>query len=158
MASHSILAAGMGIAGHGMTKLMGNDMNVRFLMAAGAALLMPLGALAAIDAVEAPAGTAPQQAPAESPYAGFNKQVQEKLQQLGFYSGPLNGDFGPNTQAALAQFQLSVPLPASGSLDEQTVAALGIGRDDPAASAGQSAEPTDAMPQQPAAEAAPNPS
>lgn len=133
-------------------------MKVRFLMAAGAALLMPLGALAAIDPVEAPAGTAPQQAPAENPYADFNKRVQEKLHELGFYSGPVNGDFGPNTQAALAQFQLSIPLPASGSLDEQTVAALGLERDDSAASVGSSGEPTGAMPQQPAAESSPNPS
>jgi peptidoglycan hydrolase-like protein with peptidoglycan-binding domain len=47
---------------------------------------------------------------------------------LGFYTGPINGDIGPNSQAALAQFQLSVPLPASGALDDQTIAALGLER------------------------------
>jgi hypothetical protein len=62
------------------------------------------------------------------PYAGVNKQAQERLRALGFYSGPVNGDIGPNTQAAIAQFQLSVPLPASGSLDEATLAALGVER------------------------------
>jgi peptidoglycan hydrolase-like protein with peptidoglycan-binding domain len=54
--------------------------------------------------------------------------VQEKLRERGFYAGPINGDIGPNTQAALAQFQLSIPLPASGQLDDQTLAALGIER------------------------------
>ena len=55
--------------------------------------------------------------------------MQEKLRALGFYAGPVNGDIGPNTQAALAQFQLSIPIPASGQLDEQTVAALGVKKD-----------------------------
>lgn len=63
---------------------------------------------------------------ATDPYAELNKQVQEKLKALRFYDGPVNGDFGFETQAALAQFQLSVPLPVSGSLDQATLAALGI--------------------------------
>src|SRR5438105_10654639 len=41
------------------------------------------------------------------PFTEFIKQVQEKLHQHGFDAGPINGDFGPKTQAALAQFQLS---------------------------------------------------
>jgi peptidoglycan hydrolase-like protein with peptidoglycan-binding domain len=114
-------------------------MKALFLVAAMAASLMPVGVLAAIDPVEAPAGSAPQQAPTENPYAGLNKRVQEKLRDLGFYSGPVNGDFGSNTQAALAQFQLSVPLPASGSLDEHTIAALGIPPEEPTAAAGPTA-------------------
>ncbi len=39
---------------------------------------------------------------------------------------PANGEFGEKTQAALAQFQLSVPLPASGQLDPVTRAHLGV--------------------------------
>ena len=69
----------------------------------------------------------------------FVKQAQEKLKALGFYSGPINGDFGPYTQAALAQFQLSVVLPASGQLDAETSLELGVARDASAA-AGASAE------------------
>ena len=63
---------------------------------------------------------------------------------LGFYHGPINGDIGPNTQAALAQFQLSIPVPASGQLDEPTVAALGLARNEPqSAEAGATAQPAD---------------
>lgn len=98
-------------------------------MAAAAWLLC-----SAVLAAEPPAAAPPEetsasggtQAASPDPYSDLNKQVQEKLQALGFYDGPVNGDFGPYTQAALAQFQLSVPLPASGSLDETTMAALGI--------------------------------
>jgi peptidoglycan hydrolase-like protein with peptidoglycan-binding domain len=67
-----------------------------------------------------------QQSASASPYAELNKQVQEILRAESFYSGPINGDFGYYTQAALAQFQLSRALPASGSLDDTTLAALGL--------------------------------
>ena len=97
-------------------------MNLRILyMLVGAALLMAPGAFAADEP------SLGQKASA-GPHIDFNKRVQEKLRALGFYTGPVNGEIGPNTQAALAQFQLSVPIPASGQLDEQTVAALGVER------------------------------
>ena len=106
-------------------------------------LLLPLGAVAAEEPVTQPAENrdgATQQA--ADPYIDFNKRVQERLTALGFYTGPINGDIGPNSQAALAQFQLSVPLPASGALDDQTVAALGLERS-VQASAGESSSGTD---------------
>lgn len=74
--------------------------------------------------------------PSEDAYTGFVKQVQERLRALGFDAGPVNGDFGPKTQAALAQFQLSRTLPASGSLDDETLAELGVKREPAEASAG----------------------
>jgi len=52
--------------------------------------------------------------------------LQRRLGALGFDAGPANGEFGSKTQAALAQFQLSEMLPASGALDEHTLAALGV--------------------------------
>ena len=61
-------------------------------------------------------------------FEGLFKQVQEKLQALGFDAGPVNGAFTSKTQAALAQFQLSRMLPASGGLDDTTLTALGIER------------------------------
>ena len=62
------------------------------------------------------------------PYDDFIKQVQQKLNDLGFDAGAVNGDFGEKTQAALAQFQLANLLPASGALDEGTLHGLGIQR------------------------------
>ena len=55
-------------------------------------------------------------------------QVQEKLNALGFDAGPVNGDWNAKTQAALAQFQLSLIIPAGGQLDEQTLMELGVER------------------------------
>ena len=70
------------------------------------------------------------------PYADLVSRVQERLRALGFDAGPVNGDFGEKTQAALAQFQLSRAIPASGQLDDPTLAELGVTRDDAASSAG----------------------
>ena len=69
----------------------------------------------------------------------FIKRVQEKLNALGFNAGPLNGDFGWQMQAALAQFQLSRTLPVSGQLDAETLLELGEARD-AGASEGATAE------------------
>jgi peptidoglycan hydrolase-like protein with peptidoglycan-binding domain len=77
----------------------------------------------------------PVDKPSQEPYSGFITQVQETLRELGFDAGPPNGDFGAKTQAALAQFQLSRTIPASGQLDDQTLAELGVTRDAPQATA-----------------------
>lgn len=58
------------------------------------------------------------------------RQVQDRLRALGFDPGPANGAVSTKTQAALAQFQLSELLPASGALDQATLLALSL---DPAA-------------------------
>jgi peptidoglycan hydrolase-like protein with peptidoglycan-binding domain len=77
----------------------------------------------------------PEKPISQDQYFGFISQVQEKLRALGFDAGPPNGDFGAKTQAALAQFQLSRTIPASGQLDDQTLAELGVKRDEAQASA-----------------------
>ena len=103
----------------------------RFLVL-GAALLMPLSALAARDITSLhpeeayPDDAAPLSSP--GPYTDFIKQVQTKLHEQGFDAGPVNGDFGAKTQAALAQFQLSQDLPVSGALDDGTLEALDVER------------------------------
>jgi peptidoglycan hydrolase-like protein with peptidoglycan-binding domain len=74
-----------------------------------------------------------------APYSGLISKVQERLRELGFDAGPVNGDFGSKTQAALAQFQLSANLNASGQLDDATLEELGVKRDDNAG-AGASGE------------------
>lgn len=63
------------------------------------------------------------------PYAGLVSRVQERLRNLGFDAGPINGDFGSKTQAALAQFQLASGVPVSGQLDKPTLEELGVERE-----------------------------
>src|SRR5688572_19426268 len=77
------------------------------------------------------------------PHSDLISQVQERLRALGFHAGPVNGDFGEKTQAALAQFQLSLAMPASGQLDEMTLAHLGV-RDYPAVAGASATPPSDA--------------
>jgi len=64
----------------------------------------------------------------EGPYSEFISEVQRKLHQAGFDAGPVNGDFGPKTQTALGQYQISQNIPASGALDDLTLAALELKR------------------------------
>jgi peptidoglycan hydrolase-like protein with peptidoglycan-binding domain len=102
----------------------GTIIGMLLLMAAlGAAAASPFTALHPEEAYPDPnVQTSPDL------YSGFIRQVQEKLLELGFAAGPANGDFGAKTQAALAQFQLSRAIPASGQLDDQTLAELGVTR------------------------------
>ena len=97
-----------------------------------ALLLSTTHAFAQADAREAPTGSPqPASEAATSPddYVELIKRVQLTLHLHGFDPGPVNGLDEGRTQAALAQFQLSRSLPASGSVDEQTLKALGVGRD-----------------------------
>jgi hypothetical protein len=114
-------------------------MNLRTFGAIAVLLMAPAATIAAgvftalhpEEAYPDPAGQA-----SPDPFTGFIGRVQEKLRELGFAAGPVNGDFGAKTQAALTQFQLSRAIPASGQLDDPTLAELGVTRDDPQASAG----------------------
>jgi peptidoglycan hydrolase-like protein with peptidoglycan-binding domain len=102
---------------------------MRTLWAVATALLLASGSASAQDSTD------------------FIKRVQEELKAQGFYAGPVNGDFGPYTQAALAQYQLSRPLPASGQLDVDTLLALGVARD-ASASEGATADSRGELPTQ----------
>jgi peptidoglycan hydrolase-like protein with peptidoglycan-binding domain len=73
-----------------------------------------------------------------NPYADLVSRAQTRLRTLGFDPGPINGEFGSKTQAALAQFQLSLLIPASGSLDDATLDGLGIEREQTAATGASS--------------------
>src|SRR3979411_2099584 len=52
------------------------------------------------------------------------KQAQQQLKAAGLYKGALDGKMGTDTQQAIEQFQQKHGLPATGTLDEQTMAAL----------------------------------
>jgi hypothetical protein len=84
----------------------------------------------------------PQGQASWDPYTDFISRVQERLRALGFAAGPVNGDFGSKTQAALVQFQLSASIPASGQLDDRTLAELGVQRESEA-SAGATSRPAE---------------
>jgi len=58
---------------------------------------------------------------------------------------------GPQTQKAVKEFQTSKGLNASGQLDQQTIAALGVSGGDSAATGGSAAPKDDAKSDAPAA-------
>jgi peptidoglycan hydrolase-like protein with peptidoglycan-binding domain len=52
--------------------------------------------------------------------------LQRALRDAGFSPGEIDGEFGPNTRNAIAVFQLSRGLPATGVADERTLSLLNI--------------------------------
>jgi hypothetical protein len=60
--------------------------------------------------------------------AGLVRSAQQALNDRGFDAGPVDGQWGPSTQAALRDFQQSNGLPQTGSLDARTINALGVAR------------------------------
>jgi His-Xaa-Ser repeat protein HxsA len=54
------------------------------------------------------------------------RSVQQALKQKGYDVGTIDGQFGPSTESALRQFQQAQGLSQSGSLDAQTLSALGV--------------------------------
>jgi hypothetical protein len=72
----------------------------------------------------APAAAAQEEAPPPADEPGFalslsledRRRIQEELHRLGFYSGGIDGDFGPGTRAAVARYQQDLGEPATGRL------------------------------------------
>ena len=52
--------------------------------------------------------------------------VQNRLGQLGTYTGPVDGVWGPDSEAALERFQQSHQLQATGQMNQATAATLGL--------------------------------
>ena len=52
--------------------------------------------------------------------------VQTQLAQLGYYTGPLDGIFGPATRDAVAKYQIANQLNVTGSLSPDTLQSLGL--------------------------------
>jgi peptidoglycan hydrolase-like protein with peptidoglycan-binding domain len=70
------------------------------------------------------------------------QQVQGRLRQLGFYHGPGDGAWGPETAAALKRFQSVRGLDVTGQPTQATLTALGV-HPSRAADAGSVAQPLD---------------
>ncbi len=56
--------------------------------------------------------------------------VQERLTDVGFYSGPRDGTWGPATESGLRAFQRSRSLEPNGELTPATASALGFNPND----------------------------
>jgi Putative peptidoglycan binding domain len=52
--------------------------------------------------------------------------VQEALQEAGYYFGPITGSLSVETRAALANFQRDYGLPVTGAIDQPTIETLGL--------------------------------
>ncbi|MBA2585598.1 MAG: peptidoglycan-binding protein [Chthoniobacterales bacterium] len=52
--------------------------------------------------------------------------VQEALQQDGYYDGYVDGELGPQTREAIARYQRDNGLLVTSAIDEPTLAALGL--------------------------------
>ena len=70
----------------------------------------------------------------DAPIYSYNDQdpgdvianVQQALQQQGYYQGELDGSFGPLTRQALLAYQRDNGLPVTGEIDQDTLGALGF--------------------------------
>lgn len=48
------------------------------------------------------------------------REAQKQLKESGFYRGSIDGQLGPQTKAAIREYQKSQGLPQTGQLDEPT--------------------------------------
>ena len=73
---------------------------------------------------EADCLTSEQEAEAVGAVADYTAALQSDLQVAGFYDGPIDGDYGPSTVAAVEALQTDADLPVTGFVDEATAAVL----------------------------------
>lgn len=52
--------------------------------------------------------------------------VQKRLKEMGYYDGPVNGNYGPLTRSAVIKFQSDYGLNAEGYIGPQTLSMLGL--------------------------------
>jgi hypothetical protein len=69
--------------------------------------------------------------PKPNPVKQANMDLQKDLTTLGFYSGPITGDYGPQTKAAVSRFQKAAQLPVDGIAGPQTWAAINLALGNP---------------------------
>ena len=68
--------------------------------------------------------TSEQQAKAEKTVHDLTVQIQQALTQAGYFSGPIDGVYGPTTVDAVKALQKAHNLPVTGYVDQATEAAL----------------------------------
>jgi peptidoglycan hydrolase-like protein with peptidoglycan-binding domain len=56
------------------------------------------------------------------------RQVQERLQELGYYEGAIDDVYGPKTAEAMREYQQAQELPVTGTFDQETAQALQIAK------------------------------
>lgn len=59
--------------------------------------------------------------------AGVVQQVQHQLTRLGYYSGPIDGNWNRPTRQALIHFQQAHRMAPNGRIDQANLRALGVG-------------------------------
>lgn len=94
----------------------------------------PVAAVAAAPAPEPaplpvapePAAAAPAPAPVEEAALSLDdvREIQERLRNFGFNSGPVDGVAGPMTAAAVMRYEQDRTLPQTGTLDRRLLAQL----------------------------------
>ena len=82
--------------------------------------------MGAATAVAAPTAYVAAYAAPVTPPSDALAKAQAKLSGLGYYKGPVDGEYGPTTARAVEQFQVDNNLPVSGRLDLKTLSSLGI--------------------------------
>jgi peptidoglycan hydrolase-like protein with peptidoglycan-binding domain len=121
-------------------------MTLKHIVAAVAAIFAT-GALAAGDpshqrpSSQSSSGSSsamPSQASGQAQSPEVVKQVQKQLNDKGYEVGAADGQAGPKTQAGLKKFQEKENLSATGRIDQQTLAALGINEQDATGGFGKS--------------------
>ena len=104
------------------------DIAMKKLIAATAAVLALGIATSEVAHAQTPRSTTappPQSTQSETAVPESQvKQAQQQLKSAGLYKGTVDGKMGTDTQQAIEQFQQQHGLVATGTLDEQTMAAL----------------------------------
>jgi peptidoglycan hydrolase-like protein with peptidoglycan-binding domain len=102
----------------------------------GATGQVDLATLRALRAEAAPV-------PAAVADAAQIQEIQHRLRNLGFYRGPVDGAWGPETRSALERFQTVRGLDVTGRPTDATIVALGLRPGAPLVNTGTVAEPLD---------------
>ncbi len=91
---------------------------------------MAIGALGAIITGAVIEGTRqsapPPPPPAHYQPAGRAVSVQRELKSLGYYHGYIDGKVGPQTRAAIQNYQADYRLPITGRIDPPLLRSLGL--------------------------------